>query len=59
VAEDRAELPLVSAPAAKAREVYRFYHAGARIALVGRSGSGKSTLLQLLGGIEMPTAGTL
>jgi putative ABC transport system ATP-binding protein len=28
VAEDRAELPLVSAPAVEARDVYRFYHAG-------------------------------
>src|ERR1700681_141718 len=31
----------------------------ARIAVVGASGSGKSTLLQLLGGIEMPSAGEL
>jgi putative ABC transport system ATP-binding protein len=28
VAEDRAELPLVNAPAIEARDVYRFYHAG-------------------------------
>jgi ABC-type lipoprotein export system ATPase subunit len=32
---------------------------GDRIALVGRSGSGKSTLLHLIGGLDMPTSGTL
>ncbi len=30
-----------------------------RIALVGPSGSGKSTLLHLMGGLEIPTSGTL
>jgi len=30
---------------------------GERVAIVGRSGSGKTTLLNLLGGLEMPTAG--
>jgi lipoprotein-releasing system ATP-binding protein len=30
---------------------------GERIAIVGRSGSGKSTLLNLLGGLDIPTAG--
>ena len=33
--------------------------AQARIALVGPSGSGKSTLLQILGGIDVPSAGTV
>ena len=33
--------------------------AGERVALVGRSGSGKSTLLNLLGGIDLPTAGSV
>lgn len=31
--------------------------AGEQVAVVGASGSGKSTLLQLLGGLDMPTAG--
>lgn len=29
------------------------------VAIVGRSGSGKTTLINLLGGLEMPTAGTV
>ena len=32
---------------------------GDRVALVGRSGSGKSTLLHLLGGLDVPTSGSL
>jgi lipoprotein-releasing system ATP-binding protein len=32
---------------------------GDRIALMGPSGSGKSTLLHLLGGLDIPTSGTL
>ena len=31
--------------------------AGERVAIIGRSGAGKSTLLQLLGGLDLPTAG--
>ena len=31
--------------------------AGERIAIVGRSGAGKSTLLNLLGGLDLPSAG--
>ncbi len=32
---------------------------GERIAIVGASGSGKTTLLQLLGGLDLPSAGTV
>ncbi len=32
---------------------------GERVAIVGVSGSGKTTLLQLLGGLDLPTAGTV
>jgi lipoprotein-releasing system ATP-binding protein len=33
--------------------------AGERIAIMGRSGSGKSTLLHLLGGLDIPTEGSV
>ena len=32
---------------------------GERLAIVGASGSGKTTLLQLLGGLDLPTRGTV
>lgn len=32
---------------------------GERVAIIGVSGSGKTTLLQLLGGLDLPTAGTV
>ena len=32
---------------------------GEKIALLGRNGAGKSTLIRLIGGIEVPTAGTI
>ncbi len=34
-------------------------HAGERIAVVGSSGSGKTTLLNMLGGLDLPTSGTV
>lgn len=32
---------------------------GERVAIIGRSGSGKSTLLNLLGGLDVPSAGSI
>ena len=32
---------------------------GEKLALLGRNGSGKSTLIRLLGGVELPTSGTI
>jgi capsular polysaccharide transport system ATP-binding protein len=32
---------------------------GEKLALLGRNGSGKSTLIRLIGGVELPTGGTI
>lgn len=32
---------------------------GRRVALLGRNGAGKSTLIRLIGGVEMPTSGSI
>jgi capsular polysaccharide transport system ATP-binding protein len=32
---------------------------GEKVALLGRNGAGKSTLIRLLGGVELPSAGTI
>ena len=32
---------------------------GERVALLGRNGAGKSTLIKLIGGVELPTSGTI
>ena len=32
---------------------------GEKLALLGRNGAGKSTLIRLIGGVELPTSGTI
>lgn len=41
------------------RECSHVFEPGSRTAILGPNGSGKSTLLQLVGGVSMPTAGSV
>ena len=41
------------------RDLSRVFEPGSRTAILGPNGSGKSTLLQLIGGISIPTKGTV
>jgi len=41
------------------RDLSHVFEPGSRTALLGPNGSGKSTLLQLIGGISIPTRGTV
>src|SRR4030088_394995 len=44
---------------AAVRDVSCTIRSGDRVVIVGASGSGKSTLLHILGGVDMPTSGTV
>lgn len=53
------DLPLGSGLVHILRGISLEIYAGERVGIIGPSGSGKSTLLGLMGGLDMPTRGTI
>src|SRR5690554_937172 len=51
--------PRDAGPVFQARGLSKTYVTGEFVVLLGASGSGKSTLLNILGGLDVPTSGTV